>query len=112
MYYAKKFLEINGSDPKPEPKEKKKQKAIPKVSEKRKVENKEYTTLRKVYLENHKFCEVKMKGCTWKSTEIHHDEGRSGVRLNNVANFVAICRNCHNIVENKNLKVKSKPTNK
>lgn len=92
-------------NPKPEPKEKKKPKPIPKESKKRKVENKEYKTLRKVYLDNHKECEVKFKGCTKTAKEIHHDTGR-GIRLNDVSTFVATCRNCHNIVEDKNLKVK------
>lgn len=108
-YYAKCFQK-QAEDPKPDKTPPKAKKPLKKVSEKRKVENKEYKTLRAVYLENHKFCEVKFKGCTGKATEIHHDEGRANARLNDVANFVSICRNCHTITENKNLKVKKKCT--
>lgn len=51
-------------DPKPEKTKPKEKKPLKKVSEKRKVENKEYTILRKVYLESHPLCEVKFEGCT------------------------------------------------
>lgn len=93
-------------DPKPEKKDKAKPKPIKRVSDKRKEENKTYKIVRKAYLVAHPFCEVKLKGCTKIATEIHHDEGR-GIKLNDVSTFVAICRNCHNIVENKNMKVKT-----
>ena len=106
VYFAKIYHNKFGDD-KPLPKEKKKPKPIPKESKKRKVANNEYKALRKVYLENHPLCEVKLKGCSKKATEIHHDQGR-GIKLNDVANFVAICRNCHNIVENQNLTIKTK----
>lgn len=105
VFFARVFQKLN-ADPKPIAKEKKKPKPIPKESAKRKIENKAYKTLRKVYLENHPFCEVKMKGCTKKATEIHHDQGR-GIKLNDVESFVAICRSCHMLVEEKNIKVKS-----
>ena len=105
MTYFAKVYQTSTTDIKPEKTEKKKPKPIPKESAKRKVENKEYKTLRKVYLDNHPLCEVKFKGCTKKAVEIHHDKGR-GIRLNDVSNFVAICRNCHNKVENENIKVR------
>ncbi len=92
-------------DPKPPRTPKKVKKPIKKVSEKRKKDNKEYTALRQVYLLRNPLCEVKLKGCFGKASEIHHDLGR-GINLNNIDSFVAICRNCHNIVEDKNIKVK------
>ena len=93
------------SDPKPPPTPKKAKKPIKKVSEKRKNENKEYSALRQGYLLRNPLCEVRLKGCLGRAAEIHHDSGR-GIRLNDVSTFVAICRNCHNIVEEKNIKVK------
>lgn len=104
MTYYRNFLKLNNADPKPEKVEKKK-KPINKVSKKRGKENKEYMTLRKVYLENNQYCQVKLNGCTKLSTEIHHAKKRSGFRLIDVANFVAICRNCHTKVENDNIKL-------
>ena len=105
MTYFAKVFKTSIEDTKPEKTEKKAKKPIPKQSPKRKIEDAKYKLLSKAYLLRHPNCEVKLKGCTIKAIEIHHDQGR-GIRLNDVANFVAICRNCHNIVENKNIKVK------
>lgn len=104
------FIKFTGNtpfnpQPKSVPKVKEKAKPIKKLSVKREKQNKEYLTLRKVYLENKPLCEVKLKGCTKVSTEIHHAEKRIGFRLTDVLNFVAICRNCHLIVENQNIKL-------
>lgn len=90
--------------PKQGPKEKTKKKPIAPLSKKRTEENKEYLALRKVYLQNHPYCDVKLRGCTKLSTEIHHAKKRTGYRLTDVENFVAICRNCHTKVENDNIK--------
>lgn len=93
-------------DPKSEPKEKKKQKPIKPLSKKREKQNKIYLTIRKVFLENHPNCEVKLEGCTKIASEIHHAEKRTGHKLTDIEGFVAICRNCHIKVENQNLKIK------
>lgn len=92
-------------DPKPVKVEKKKAKPIKKLSVKRSTENKIYLTLRKVYLENNPMCAVQLTDCTKVATEIHHSKKRTGFRLNDVLNFVAICRNCHIKVENYNIKL-------
>ena len=103
------FVKFTGNkfkpDPKPEKVEKKKAKPIAKHSKKREVQNKEYLTLRKVYLENNQYCTVKLIGCNKLATEIHHAKKRSGYRLTDVLNFVAICRSCHTKVENDNIKL-------
>lgn len=93
-------------DPKPEKVDKKKPVKIKPLSDKRSKQNKVYLTLRKVYLQNHINCEVKYDGCTGASTEIHHSKKRTGELLCDVRYFVAICRNCHLIVENDNVKLK------
>jgi len=56
-------------------KPRKPRKPIPKQSKKMKQQLKEYRILRKLYLQNHPKCEAKLKGCTHKSTEIHHKRG-------------------------------------
>ena len=103
-YYAKIF-QASHSDVKPDKVEKKKKTPIKKNSVKREKQNKEYLVLRIVYLENNPNCVVKLKGCTSKATEIHHAQKRTGFRLTDVANFVAICRNCHTKVELENIKL-------
>lgn len=70
---------------------------ISKVSKKTKERHKTYNELRLDYLALHPICEVGVKGCTKKSTEIHHKRGRIGENL--YRDFCAICRNCHNYVE-------------
>ena len=74
---------------------------IAKVSSKRKVENKAYLTLRKVYLETHTLCKAQLDGCTGHATEIHHLNDRNGERLNDVRYFMPICRNCHTQIHDK-----------
>lgn len=97
-------------DPKPIPKEKKKPKPkpIPKESKKRKVENKEYKTLRKVYLENHKECEVRFPGCGKKSVDVHHSY--SGKDRNkhflDILSWIPVCRKCHAEIHNDSAKAR------
>jgi hypothetical protein len=98
------FAGHKGSDAKPEPTPKKVRTKIAKLSPKRKLQNDVYLKLRKMYLDAKPNCEVMLVGCTFNATEIHHAEGRIGKLLTDINNFVAICRNCHVIVENQNLK--------
>jgi len=70
---------------------------IKKVSDKRKVENKEYLDLRNGYFYNNPLCEVKF--CNNLATEIHHKKGRIGKLLTDIRYFLAVCRECHNKIE-------------
>lgn len=70
---------------------------IKKVSNKRKVENKEYTKLRKAFLESSIYCQV--KGCKKLATEVHHKKGRIGKLLTDISYFLGVCRECHNKIE-------------
>ena len=79
---------------------------INKLSDNKAKENKVYLTLRKVFLENHKFCEANLKGCTKQATEVHHGAGRLGKRLIDVKTFVALCSSCHRWAEMNVLKAK------
>ena len=72
-------------------------KAIKKVSQKRNLENKDYTKVRKVFLESLIFCQV--KGCKELATEVHHKKGRIGKLLTNISYFLGVCRECHNKIE-------------
>jgi hypothetical protein len=96
-------------NPKNEPKAKTKPKRIKKVSEKRKIENKEYKTLRLVYLENHKECEVKFKGCEKRSKDIHHKysgKDRSKYFLD-IKTWIPVCRKCHTEIHNDSAKARN-----
>jgi len=70
------------------------------VSDKRAIQLKIYSGLRKEYLACHKKCEMGLEGCTKQSTEIHHTNGREGERLNVVEWWKAICRACHDKTHN------------
>lgn len=72
-------------------------KAIKKVSQKRNLENKDYTKVRKVFLESLIFCQV--KGCKGLATEVHHKKGRIGKLLTDISYFLGVCRECHNKIE-------------
>lgn len=75
---------------------------VSRVSDKRKKETVEYLKLRLEYLNNHKFCEAKLNGCTHYSTEIHHKVGGSNRSKSylDVNIFMAICRTCHTSIHN------------
>lgn len=71
---------------------------IPRVSKKRAKEEIKYIKVRYEYLNNHKFCEAKLPGCTVSSTDIHHIRGgeeRSKTFLDS-STYMAVCRVCHN----------------
>ena len=77
-----------------------KPKAISFMSDKRKVENKEYLKAREEYLLEHPKCEANLAGvCRKKATEIHHICGRLGRLLTNGKYFLAACRGCHDWIE-------------
>ena len=61
------------------------------VSRKRAKQNKLYSEIRKVYLEENPACEV----CGKQATQIHHKRGRIHDRLNDTAFFMAVCFECH-----------------
>lgn len=71
---------------------------IPKVTAKRKEENKAYTPLRKKYLEDHPYCEIRLIGCTGKATQIHHCS-TSHKDFLNTKTWKAADDHCHGIVE-------------
>lgn len=84
------------------------------VSAKRAKQNKEYSKLRKEYLEAHPICEIWLAenqtkllhtedaegllGEAPRSTEIHHRKGRFGSRLNDTQFWMATCENCHRLI--------------
>lgn len=72
---------------------------INQFSETRAKENKIYLTLRKVFLENHKFCEANLPGCGKQANQIHHGSGRCGKKLLDVKTFIALCMPCHQHIE-------------
>ena len=78
---------------------KKKVYTIPKVTAKRREENKAYTPLRKKYLEDHPDCQVKLLGiCTGKALEIHH-VSTSHKDFLNIKTWKSSCKECHRFLE-------------
>lgn len=75
-------------------------KTLQKFSEKMKVKLKTYRELRKEYLIGHPLCLAKLAGCTKKAVDVHHLSGR-GSKLNVEETFLAVCRNCHDVLHNK-----------
>lgn len=72
---------------------------INKVSNTRKVENRIYSTLRKVFLDNHPVCQIRRPGCRVKSSEVHHKKGRIGKLFLDVRFWLAACDRCHKWAE-------------
>ena len=78
-----------------------KQYKIPSRSSKRGKEERLYASLRKNFLLSYPQCQAQIPGqCTHQSTEVHHKKGRVGNLLIDVSKFLAVCRNCHEWIEN------------
>lgn len=75
-----------------------KQKRIKSFSDKKLKETKEYSKLRKIYLNKHPMCEAAVNNCTLKASEIHHIKGR-GKNYLLCDEWMAVCRNCHVWIE-------------
>ena len=72
-------------------------KKISPVSDKKKVENDEYSKLRKLFMIANPHCQAKLIGCTGGSTDVHHlysGKDRSKYFLK-ITSWKAVCRNCH-----------------
>lgn len=67
------------------------------VSDKRQAQLDEYKVIRPEYMKAHPVCMV--EGCNKPSTDVHHKRGRSGVQLNKTEDFLAVCREDHNYIE-------------
>lgn len=63
------------------------------VSEKRKVEEKEYLKIKAEVLKKHPVCQF--PGCNKKSVDTHHSEGRNGKNYLNKKKLKALCRAHH-----------------
>ena len=74
-------------------------KTISRVSSKREKADYLYSIARKNYLENKPMCEARLPGCGLNATDIHHKKGRTGGNYLDMTNFLAVCRSCHNIIE-------------
>lgn len=68
---------------------------IRKLSKKRAKQNREYSTLRKQFLELNPNCRV----CGIEATDIHHKKGRTGHLLTDIRFFLPVCRRCHQRIE-------------
>lgn len=87
---------------------------IRRVSAKRGKQLREYSKLRKEYLEAHPICEIWLAenqtkllhtedaegllGEAPRSEEIHHRRGRFGSRLNDTEFWLALCPACHRLI--------------
>lgn len=70
------------------------------VSEKRKTEMNDYATLRRDYLKENPVCEANLRECTGVATEVHH-KAKRGANYLNVETFMAVCKECHILIEQK-----------
>jgi uncharacterized Zn finger protein (UPF0148 family) len=81
------------------PKEAKPKKPIKKISDKHKQALSIYSKLARKYKTDNPECQAKLNGCTFATEDVHHMAKR-GKNLNNVETWLAVCRSCHEIIEN------------
>lgn len=74
-------------------------KRIAPLSDKRKIEQREYLKSRLIFLNEHQKCEAGLTGCRIWATEVHHKRGRIGRLLLNILYWLAVCRVCHRWIE-------------
>jgi len=61
--------------------------------------NRQYTKLRKQFLNESSVCKAKIDKCSINATDIHHTKGRGKYHLD-TSTWLAVCRNCHIWIEN------------
>lgn len=66
-------------------------------SKKRAKQERQYSKLRKEYLDSHLICEV--EGCGCDASDIHHRKSRAGEWLNKTEFWMAVCRPHHLYIE-------------
>lgn len=74
-------------------------KRISPVSKNRARKLREYTDLKKKFLEEHRKCQANLPDCGVTVTDLHHKGGR-GKNLNEVSTWLAVCRKCHDKIHN------------
>lgn len=72
-------------------------KFVNRISYRRKLEQEEYSKLRKEFLLTHPMCQGQLEGCTSQATEIHHAAKREFYLR--VDTFRALCHSCHKACE-------------
>lgn len=78
-----------------------------KLSLKRRKQNRKYLKLRLEYLDEHPYCESGL--CPrMLAIEIHHKKGRTAELLTDARYFLAVCRCCHDYIENNVSEAKEK----
>lgn len=78
---------------------KKPRKRLKPIADKRAKELSIYRKERDKYMKEHPICEAHLPGCTIKATDLHHLRKRRGSNLYNPEYFMAVCRLCHNHIE-------------
>jgi hypothetical protein len=73
---------------------KEKSKRIKPLAEKRREQYKQWPVIRDRCLVEHPFCE--WPGCSKRSVDAHHTEGKEGERLLDATKLKALCRKHHN----------------
>jgi hypothetical protein len=74
-------------------------KEIPKVSEKRKEQDKQYKKVKKEILGKDARCKVKSPVCTGKAQGLNHDQKRTPGNYTNVNNLTPCCNACNLYIE-------------
>ena len=69
---------------------------IQKVAPKRKEAVKQYSEDRKRFLKERPLCEARLVCCRKKATDVHHMAGRQNKKLNDIDDWLPVCRPCHN----------------
>ena len=74
--------------------------AIHNATAKQAALNRTYYKLRIIFLNANLYCLARLEGCTIRSTDVHHPEGRLGKRLTDTTKFLPVCRSCHDYLHN------------
>jgi len=73
---------------------------IKQTSDKRAVDQLKYIAVRTKFMDKHPICMAGILGCTVRAVECHHKRGKVGADLYDETNLLAVCRTCHNRIEN------------
>ena len=76
------------------------------ISQKMKQTMSIYDKKRTAFMSIHPYCQASLPGCGKTATDVHHMAGR-GESHNDINTWLAVCRTCHNWIENNPAKAKA-----
>ena len=78
------------------------------LSKKRAAEYREYSKVKREYMEEKPYCEAMWMCPGLLATELHHISGKEGKKLTEKSNLMSVCRLCHERIHSHDAEAREK----